>query len=157
MGTRYRGSTEQVLALDVYIKLMRASDAVANRVHSHLKAVNLTVSQFGVLEALLHLGPLSQSQLAQKLLKSGGNMTLVIDNLQKRGLIERVRSNTDRRTISVHLTEAGRKLIERVFAPHVEQIVSALAVLSEAERHTLGQLCRKLGLAQKDNGNNQIF
>ncbi|BAC89763.1 MarR family winged helix-turn-helix transcriptional regulator [Gloeobacter violaceus] len=148
MGTKYRGTPAEVRALDAYIKLTRASDAVSGRIHAHLAGANLTVSQFGVLEALLHLGPLCQSALAGKLLKSGGNMTLVIDNLEKRGLVERVRSVTDRRYITVHLTEAGRELVERLLKPHVQGVVAAMDALTPDEQETLGTLCRKLGTAQ---------
>ncbi|MBW4696886.1 MAG: MarR family transcriptional regulator [Aphanocapsa lilacina HA4352-LM1] len=149
MGTKYRGTPAQVRALDAYIKLMRAADALSSRIHAHLANAKLSVSQFGVLEALLHLGPLCQSDLAHKLLKSGGNMTLVIDNLEKRGLVERVRSVADRRFIAVHLTETGRELVGRLIAPHVHGVVAAMDALSADEQETLDSLCRKLGTAQK--------
>ncbi|UFP96247.1 MarR family winged helix-turn-helix transcriptional regulator [Gloeobacter morelensis] len=149
MGTKYRGTREEVRALDAYIKLMRASDAVSGRIHTHLAGAKLTVSQFGVLEALLHLGPLCQSALAEKLLKSGGNMTLVIDNLEKRGLVARVRSVSDRRYITVHLTEAGQALVKQLIKPHVQGVVAAMDALTPDEQEALGALCRKLGTAQK--------
>lgn len=135
-------------ALDVYIKLMRAAESVSARIHRPLAAVDLTVSQFGVLEALLHLGPLCQRELGEKILRSGGNMTVVIDNLEKRGLARRVRSTEDRRYISVHLTEAGEKLISGIFPAHVEAVVAEIGVLDAGEQQTLAQLCRKLGLPE---------
>ncbi|HET8649031.1 MAG TPA: MarR family transcriptional regulator, partial [Gemmatimonadales bacterium] len=106
---------------------------------------DLTTSQFGVLEALYHLGPMHQCELAQRILKTSGNMTLVIDNLEKRGLARRERSEEDRRFIRVHLTEAGHDLIERIFPGHADAIVAELAVLTADEQRQLGQLCRRLG------------
>ncbi|NUO15561.1 MAG: MarR family transcriptional regulator, partial [Planctomycetaceae bacterium] len=88
MPTHYQGSESEVRALNVYIKLMRASESVTARLSAFLQSTEgLTVSQFGILEALYHLGPLNQSQIGEKMLKSGGNITTVIDNLEKRGLV----------------------------------------------------------------------
>lgn len=145
MGTRYRGTQEEVRALDTYIKLMRAAELVTTRIHGHLTAVNLTISQFGVLEALFHLGSLSQRDLAEKLLKSGGNMTMVIDNLEKRQLVKRERSVEDRRFVSVCLTEEGRQLISKIFPQHVAAVVEEISILTESEQEELGCLCRQLG------------
>ncbi|MCB0193197.1 MAG: MarR family transcriptional regulator, partial [Anaerolineae bacterium] len=63
MSTHYQGNPTEQTALDLYIKLSRASDALSSRINQHLKEVNLTISQFGVLEALHHLGSLHQNQL----------------------------------------------------------------------------------------------
>ena len=149
MGTHYQGTQVEKDALDVYIKLSRASGAVEARINRHLKDYGLTPSQFGVLEALYHLGPLHQHELATKILKSSGNLTLVIDNLVKRGLVERERDETDRRCVTVCLTEVGDQLINDIFPRHVERVVDVIGVLAPKEQHQLGMLCRKLGLAQQ--------
>ncbi len=133
-------------ALSTYVKLMRAAESLTARIHKHLSSVGLTVSQFGVLEALYHLGPLSQKALGQKILRSSGNITLVIDNLEKRGLVGRKRDRTDRRFFIVHLTDEGQKLIHKIFPSHAAVIKTELGVLSAAEQQTLGDLCKKLGL-----------
>ena len=145
MGTRYLGTQEQVLALDTFIKLVRATETVSNRIHRHLAETDLTVSQFGVLEALFHLGPLYQRDLAEKLLKSGGNMTLVIDNLEKRELVKREREADDRRCIKVCLTQKGHQLISRIFPSHVAAVVNEIGILTPDEQEELGRLCRKVG------------
>jgi MarR family 2-MHQ and catechol resistance regulon transcriptional repressor len=88
-----------------------------------------------------------QHRLGQKILKSGGNMTLVIDNLQKRGLVEREQDPADRRCITVRLTEAGRELILKIFPRHVGIVVEEFSVLTLDEQAQLAALCRKLGLA----------
>lgn len=145
MGTRYYGTKDEIRALDSYIKLSRAAESVSVRIHRHLNTAKLTTSQFGVLEALLHLGPLSQSDLAQKLLKSGGNITLVIDNLEKRQLVKRDRLTKDRRVVMVCLTEKGQQLISEIFPRHVAAVVEEMSILTESEQEELSRLCRRLG------------
>lgn len=145
MPTAYRGSEEEVRGLNAYIKLMRAADSVTARVHRHLAAHNLTVGQFGVLEALLHKGSLCQRDLCGKILKSGGNVTLIIDNLEKRGLVRRERSEADRRYVTVHLTDEGREAVVRLFPEHLRAILAEMTTLTPAEQDELGRLCRKLG------------
>lgn len=146
MPTHYKGSRREVRALDTYIKLMRATESLNARLVRSLAAHDLTISQLGTLEALLHLGPMCQRALAGKLLKSSGNVTTVIDNLEARGLVERVRSTEDRRFITLHLTPAGRKLIEAVFPAHAALIADDLDALSPAEQAELSRLCKKLGV-----------
>ncbi|HNT53540.1 MAG TPA: MarR family transcriptional regulator [Anaerolineaceae bacterium] len=151
MPTHYSGTTEETLALNTYIKLTRAVNTVEARVAHQGAAGDLTPSQFGVLEALLHLGPLCPGELSVKLLKSTGNITLVLDNLEKRGLIQRERSAEDRRMIRVSLTDTGKALIARIFPDQVKAIAAAFSSLSVEEQHRLGDLCRKLGKAESGN------
>lgn len=134
-------------ALDAYVKLLRASRAVLARVEPRLVASGLTTTQFGVLEAILHKGPLSQRDLSLKVLTSPGNMTDLIDKLEARGLVRRVRQKADRRAVRVELTAAGTALIEPLFAAHARDIDAAMAGLDAAELRQLGALLRKLGLA----------
>jgi MarR family 2-MHQ and catechol resistance regulon transcriptional repressor len=135
-------------ALGVMIKMTRSLNAVERGTLGHLGEAELTVSQFGVLDALYHLGPMCQRDVAKKILKSTGNITTVIDNLEKRGLVERKRSEEDRRYIQVHLTVGGSGLYEQVFPGHMQRLEKSFSVLSPAERSELGRLCRKLGLGQ---------
>ena len=146
MPTRHRGSPEEIRALDAYIKLVRAFNSLANRLAPTLAGSGLTEGQFGVLEALLHLGSLHQCDLARKHLQSGGNITMIVDNLEKASLVRRERSATDRRYVRVHLTPGGRKLITKLFPRHARTITEELAVLNASEQAELARLCRKLGL-----------
>lgn len=152
MPTHYKGTPQEILALDTFIKLNRAMNSFEDRVLVHGTLGKLTVSQFGVLETLYHLGPLCQGQLSQKLLRSTGNMTMVVDNLEKSGYVQRVRSAEDRRMIMIELTALGKQLIEKVFPLHVAAIVAEMSVLTPAEQATLGKLCRKLGLGKPEQG-----
>lgn len=146
MGTHYRGSEEEKVTLNAFIKLMRATESINTRLNRHLAEEDLTISQFGVLEALLHLGPLNQKALGEKLLKSGGNITLVIDNLEKSGCVERQRNPDDRRSVLVHLTDKGENFISSFFPQHLEEIKKEFSVLSRQEKEALARICKKLGL-----------
>jgi len=132
-------------ALNVYVKLMRATNRVTNDIHRHLQEDNLTHSQFAVLEALYHLGPLCQGELGEKILKSNANLTTVVDSLEKKELVMRDRSSTDRRRVTVTLTPKGDELITKVFPRHAVIVESELAVLSPEEQEQLSILLKKLG------------
>lgn len=150
MGSHYKGPKHEVRALGAYISLMRAAESLTAPLAWRLRGARFTLTQFGVLEALLHLGPLSPCDLARKLLKTAGNMTMVLDNLEKRGVIERKRSADDRRYQVVHLTPLGHRNITSIFPGHAEEIAMRMSVLLPAEQDELRALCRKLGLAQSD-------
>jgi MarR family transcriptional regulator, 2-MHQ and catechol-resistance regulon repressor len=145
MGTRHRGTIEEINALNAFIKLQRASESVSARVHAVLPA-GLTVTQFGVLEALHHIGPLCQSELAEKLLKSGGNLTLVVDNLEKAGYVARERDPADRRFVVVKLTDKGQAFISALFPKVAANVTREMSALSGTELSDFGRLCKKIGL-----------
>jgi MarR family transcriptional regulator, 2-MHQ and catechol-resistance regulon repressor len=145
MPTHYRGSEETIRALNAFIKLTRASGALESRLAHRGTMLPLSQSQFGVLEALYHLGPLSQGQVSNKVLKSSGNVTLVIDNLEKQGLVRRERESTDRRVVTIHLTDKGLELVERIFPAHAAAVEDEMSVLTPDELETLAALCKKLG------------
>jgi MarR family transcriptional regulator, 2-MHQ and catechol-resistance regulon repressor len=134
-------------AVRVYVKLLRATKAVVARVEPRVADSGLTVTQLGVLEALLHLGPLSQRELGRKVLTSAGNMTDVIDKLQRRGLVVRSRRAGDRRTVRVALTVEGQSAIQALFPYHAYDIAAAMNGLEPEELRQLDFLLRKLGLA----------
>lgn len=148
MLRRSSKAPEEKRSLDTYIKLMRAADTVTANAQRHLAQAGLTTSQFGVIEALFHLGPLCQRDIGKKILKSSGNITTVIDNLEKRGLVKRRPGAEDRRYVAVHLTAAGEELIRELFPSHAAGIVAELGVLTPQEQEELGRLCRKLGRKQ---------
>ena len=137
-------------ALGVYIKLRRAVNSLRSCEAETMRAAGLTESQFGVLEALDHLGPMCQKDLADRILRSAGNLTTVIGNLERRGLVARRRDLDDRRVFTVRLTPRGRGLIRSVFPGHAAALTAALDILTPAEQEQLGELCRKLGTQRRD-------
>ena len=146
MPTSYKGTAAEVRALNCYIKLMRATDTVSSMVREQVAAFDLTESQFAVLEVLFHLGPLRANELAHKLLRSGGNITTVIDNLEKAGFVERKKCPQDRRGVHVDLTKAGHERIRRVFPCVAGRLTGLMSALEPAEQDELARLTRKLGL-----------
>ncbi|MBZ0297862.1 MAG: MarR family transcriptional regulator [Anaerolineae bacterium] len=151
MPTKYQGTPEEERALNTYIKLQRAAETVLTHTNAHLADHDLTISQFGTLEALHFLGTLSQRDLAQKLLKSTGNISVVLKKLEQRGLIARTRDPLDNRYMQVCITDAGRSLLLSFFDQHVQGIVEEFSVLSAEEQETLAALCRKLGLRETES------
>jgi MarR family transcriptional regulator, 2-MHQ and catechol-resistance regulon repressor len=142
--TRYKGDEHEIRALDAFIGLLRAADKVSSTAHRELTSIGLSVSQFGVLEALYHLGPMCQRDIARKILKSTGNITMVIDNLEKRGLVVRLRNEKDRRYFTIQLTPAGEGIIGQCFPDHARRITGIMAILTGEELTSLARLCNKL-------------
>jgi MarR family 2-MHQ and catechol resistance regulon transcriptional repressor len=150
VATHYEGTAEEAQALDAYLKLLRAADSVVARLLGRTAFGDLTPRQFGVLESLYHLGPLRQGEISARLSKSAGNITLVVDNLVKAGLVRRERDSDDRRVVVVSLTKAGREKIRSIFPDHAAAIVDEMSILTAGEQETLGRLCRTLGKQQRN-------
>src|SRR5271169_2849938 len=138
--------SQERLALVTYVKLTRAANAARNFASRSLNDTGLTLTQFAVLEALYHIGPMSLSDISQKILTTGGNLTMVVGNLEKQGLAHRQQSPEDRRVLIVVLTAKGKLLIRRLFPEHAAGITEFMAALSPYEQEQLGSLCRKLGM-----------
>ena len=145
MPTHYEGSRAERRTLDTFIKLTRCANSVLGELSTRQTIGDLTASQFAVLEALYHIGSMTQGEVSSKVLKSTSNLTTVIDNLERDGYVRRERDAEDRRVIHVHLTESGTSKIEAVFPNHVGALVEIFSVLSASEQETLGELCKKLG------------
>ncbi len=149
MPTHFNGSESQKKSLDLYIKLLRAADSVSNRATQSLAESGITLPQFGVLEVLLHLGPLRPSDIAEKHLKSRNNITVVVDNLERQGLVKRHSCPKDRRAVWITLTEDGRSRIEALFPNHVEMMDLQMQILTVDERLELERLLRIVGRQQR--------
>ena len=145
MPTRHEGSDIERLALDVFIKLNRATVSIGRSVHAPLREHGLTDIQFGVLDTLRHAGALPVSAIAEKNLCSQNSLSTVIDTMERNGLVQRQRLAADRRVVQVDLTEEGRGLYERIWPNHVVRIVGAASKLTPEELGQLNDLLRKLG------------
>lgn len=146
MGTKYKGSKKDEKLLDAYIRFSRAATSIENQLSRYLIENGLTFSQFSVLEVLLHLGPMNQKDVAEKIFSSNSNLVTVIDNLENAGMVRRERSAKDRRNFIVHLTSKGEKLINELFPKHLKLISERFNVLNDKELETLGRLSKKIGL-----------
>ena len=147
-------SEGQQRALGLWIALARCYSTYSKAVASTVQEHGLTLPQFGALEALYHLGPLSLGELAEKLLVTGGNVTYVIDRLENQGLVTRFRSEDDRRVVHAKLTETGRRLVARVFPEHAGHIEHLCRHLDADEQQELRRLLKRLGkgVAREDLG-----
>ena len=146
MGTHFKGTKSEISALNTFIKLIRASDSTISRVNNSFTSSKLTWSQLNILDALYHLGPLCQKDLGKKIFKSGGNITLVVDNLEKYNLVKRERGKEDRRLFNISLTEKGKKVFEEIFPEYLSLIKNAMNILTDSEQKELQRLCKKIGL-----------
>ncbi len=138
-------SDDEERALRLWIALARAYATFSREVAGRIAEYGLTTPQFGVLEALHHLGPLPLGELAGKLLVTGGNVTYVMDRLEQQGLVTRERDEGDRRVVLAHLTDEGRALIREVFPGHAAFVEEAVSHLGADEQETLRSLLKKLG------------
>ena len=150
MATNYRGTRRERRALDTFIKLMRASDSVRQRLEPTITKYGITAPQFGVLETIWHLGPMNHATLADKRLVSRGNITSAVDILERDGLVRRKQAKDDRRQSIVSLTPKGRHLVSRIFPDQLAAIMEDLAVLTATEQELLSSICRKLGRQGND-------
>lgn len=132
-------------ALHLWVTLARAYRAIESRAAEDAARHGLTLAEFGVLEALFHLGPMPLGELQRKVLVSSGGITWLADGLERRGLLRRVPWERDRRVRIASLTGEGRALIERVFPAHAACLVEATGGLTDDERETAARLMRRLG------------
>jgi len=132
--------------IHVFLVLWKAARAVESFAEKSITDLEMCGSDFAVLEALLHKGPLPVNEIGKKILLTSGSITVAVDRLEKRELVERRAHGTDRRARIVHLTKEGRKLITRAYAQHAADMERlALASLTVTERATLIRLLKKIG------------
>ena len=144
-------STDEERALRLWIALARCYATFAKAIAVKVQEYDLTTPQFGVLEALYHLGPLSLGELADKLLVTGGNVTYMMDRLEEQGLVDRERSPEDRRVIQAKLTAAGRARIIEVFPGHAEYVAAVAGQLDGEEQEQLRTLLKTLGMGIRES------
>jgi MarR family transcriptional regulator, 2-MHQ and catechol-resistance regulon repressor len=142
----------KALALKTWIVLARANGAVSARAQADIARHELTLTEFGIMEALYHKGPLLLGELKSKILVTAGGITYLVDRLQARGLVERRRCERDRRAYYASLTPAGEALIAGIFPDHATAIEAAFTSLTVEEMNTLSALLRKLGRAAAQGG-----
>jgi MarR family transcriptional regulator, 2-MHQ and catechol-resistance regulon repressor len=130
----------------VFLVLWKAMRAVQAYAEQSILDLEMCGSDFAVLEALLHKGPLPVNEIGKKVLLTSGSITVAVDRLETKGFVERRGSGTDRRAKIVHLTKEGRKVIARAYANHAADMERlASASLTKAERQTLIRLLKKIG------------
>ena len=159
-GTRGRGSIEvggarvtraaEKPGIHTWLVFMKAHRTLKRHAERSIEALDMCLSDFAILEALLHKGPQSVRDLGRRIDLTSGSMTTAVDRLETRGLVTRVDHATDRRTWVIHLTPEGRTLISKVFAGHEQAMELAMRGLSKSERATLTDLLKRLGTAAEE-------
>lgn len=151
MKTTKKYGKKADLALGLWVKLARATNTMSTLTVRDIAGYGLTEAQFGVIEALGHLGPMKVGELCRKNLSSGGNMTVVVDNLAKSGLVKRGRCEGDRRAYIVQLTQKGSALFQDIFVRHARFVTDLVySAMSEEEIVRLAALLKKLGLSLRE-------
>jgi MarR family transcriptional regulator, 2-MHQ and catechol-resistance regulon repressor len=149
MGSQFKGSKKTTDALNSYIKLIRSAESLSSKINLELSQFGLTESQFGVLDALLHLGPMKHKEIGKKILKSGGNITMVINNLERRDLVQRKRGEQDKRQFIIHLTSKGKSKILETLPYIFKSIKKHFEILGKEEQKELQRLCKIVGMQKR--------
>jgi len=139
----------------LWLVLSRCHRALSHIAERSIEEAGLGLTDFAALEALLHKGPLTITEIQGEVLLASGSMTAAVDRLEKKGLIQRGSSPSDRRAKVLHLTPDGRRVVEKAFSRHAAELESAMAVLTQNEKRQLHALLKKLGLfaARNPHGN----
>ncbi len=137
-------------ALKLFIVLSRASKVIAEDAHQLIDKHGLNQTEFAVMELLYHSGRQPIQKIGQKILLGSGSMTYVVDKLQKRGFVERILCEKDKRITYISITEVGTELIELIFPEHAKNIENLMSGLSTEEQNTAIELIRKLGLSVRN-------
>jgi MarR family 2-MHQ and catechol resistance regulon transcriptional repressor len=145
VATSASAPTAPGTALKLWIILSRAHNAVEMHARADVARHGLTLTEFGILEALFHKGPLLLGEVQRKILVSSGGVTYLIDRLEARGLVERRACPHDRRASYAALTPAGEELIGTIFPEHARALEHALSGLGETDREAAVRLLRRLG------------
>jgi MarR family 2-MHQ and catechol resistance regulon transcriptional repressor len=139
---------KQDTALKLWVVMARAYNAVAEHVgRDDIEQHGITPTEFGILEALYHKGPLLLGEVQRKILVTSGGITYLVDRLVEKGLVKREQCPEDRRARYAVLTPAGQALIRKIFPAHAARIEQAMSALTQAEQREVTALLRKLGLA----------
>jgi MarR family 2-MHQ and catechol resistance regulon transcriptional repressor len=153
--------TKPAPPIHTWLILMKAHQALQKHAEISISGNGIGFSDFIILEALLHKGPMPVNSIGGKLLLTSGALTAAVDRLEKKGWVERKAHETDRRARIVHLTPMGQSTIEAIFADHQCYLEEIINVLTPDEQQTLVSLLKKLGrhaanlLESRDTTNQQ--
>lgn len=140
---------EPFLSAHLWLVMLKAHQAIRDLDLKSIESSGLCFSDFATLEVLLHKGPLPVNLIGEKVQLTSGSITTAIDRLEKKGLVERQLSSTDRRVRLVHLTPSGSQLIETFFERHLLALEKATSGLNQDEKTMLVSLLKKLGKQAK--------
>jgi MarR family 2-MHQ and catechol resistance regulon transcriptional repressor len=148
MSITTRGSKADDVAgaTHIWLILWKAFRAVEKNALASISRLELGLSDFAVLELLLHKGPQPVNAIGKKVLLTSGSITTAIDRLEKKKLVRRTATSSDRRARIVQLTDSGRRLIEEAFQQHAADMAETVGILRSGEQTELMRLLKKVGL-----------
>lgn len=152
MREKHTYGTKADRAMRTWIEIARAFSAIRAKENAFIESKGLTIQQFGVLEALYHMGDMTVGELTKLVLSTPGNMTVVVKNLKEKGLIETKHPETDRRVTFASITEEGGGIISEIFPEHAKNMEGYFECLSDEEQDTLSAVMRKLRKANRKGG-----
>jgi MarR family 2-MHQ and catechol resistance regulon transcriptional repressor len=147
--SQIKRDADEVSAPRIWLVLAKAYGSMVDYIEGSVRAQGLGLSDFMVLEVLLHKGPLTISTIGEKVLLASASMTSAIDRLEKRKLVRRRSCSSDRRIRLVELTSSGTIFIEEIYARHEKDLERVTAGLCDAERKVLYEGLKEIGLAAK--------
>ena len=133
-------------SLKMWLKFIRAYIAYRKKAVEDVKNYGVTMSQYWVIECLGSLGPQLMGELSKKTFLTAGNMTFIVDGLEKSGLVERVLTQDDRRAVMVRLTPKGKSIYTEAVGGHSKYLSKMAAILTDEEQEELARILKKLGL-----------
>ena len=136
--------TRQELSLQAFIGILRTSNAVETATRQDIKKYGLNVTEFSVLEVLFHKGRQTTQGIKNKILIASSSTTYVIDQLEKKGLVNRILCQEDKRVTYVEISESGKELMARVFPCHAQMIEHIFDQLTDEEIQKLKELLKKV-------------
>jgi MarR family transcriptional regulator, 2-MHQ and catechol-resistance regulon repressor len=138
---------DMVSAPRLWLVLARAYGSMVDYIEDSITAQGLGISDFMVLEVLLHKGPMTISAIGEKVLLASASMTSAIDRLEKRDLVRRKSCTSDRRIRIVELTDGGKAFIEEIYARHEKDLEAVIDGLNQEQRRAMYEGLKKIGLA----------
>lgn len=135
----------EITGAKIWLSLWKSGRSVESHALASIASLGISLTDFAVLEVLLHKGPLPVNTIGKKVLLTSGSITTAVDRLEQKGLVERVDSPTDRRVRLVSLTREGTKQIKIAFAEHQKHLEVAVSPLTKEEQRQLVELLKKLG------------
>ena len=136
-------------AVSLWLVMMKAYRSMQIYVERTLVNMDMGLSDFMILEALLHKGPMRMSQIGAKVLLAAPSMTAAVDRLERMSLVVRSGAAEDRRVRTVELTPEGRKLIRKIFAQHERDLEDVMSAIDPEERVAARSRLKSIGLAAK--------
>lgn len=140
-----KGKREKDHALKLFIVLHHAFKSIDQMAHQHIKALDMSITEFGVLELLYHKGEQTINQLRERVLVASSSISYVVNELEQDGYIEKRKCSDDKRVTFIHLTRTGREMMERVFPEHENVIQEIMSDLSVDEIKQLTEMLKIIG------------